>query len=164
MIHIKNKIILIALSLLIFFALAGCCGAKKTSTAIAKKETEVKNSVPALQEDFEKTAGNKIYFSFDSFVLSAEAKKTLLNQANWLNAQQKTIANIEGYCDEIGTKAYNFGLGLRRAEAAKKFLVKSGVNQDRLVVISYGKSKANKKEHTKAAHKRDRRVVTIVIR
>jgi peptidoglycan-associated lipoprotein len=48
---------------------------------------------------------------------------------------------IEGYCDPIGTAEYNMALGMRRAEAAKAYLVRLGADADQLTVMSYGEEK-----------------------
>ncbi|MBM3332821.1 peptidoglycan-associated lipoprotein [candidate division WOR-3 bacterium] len=48
---------------------------------------------------------------------------------------------IEGYCDPVGTAEYNMALGMRRAEAAKAYLVRLGASGNQLTTISYGEEK-----------------------
>jgi outer membrane protein OmpA-like peptidoglycan-associated protein len=49
-----------------------------------------------------------------------------------------------GHTDVRGSDPYNDRLGLRRAEAVKEFLMKSGVSPDRLITVSMGKEEAQK--------------------
>ena len=48
---------------------------------------------------------------------------------------------VEGHCDERGTREYNLGLGDRRSNAVRQFLVAEGVAAARLKTISYGKER-----------------------
>ncbi|HTW93118.1 MAG TPA: OmpA family protein [bacterium] len=86
-----------------------------------------------------------IHFDFDkSDVRPGDA--TIL-QSNYdllqkaIAAKQKPMVTIEGYCDPIGTAAYNMALGMRRAEAAKAYLVKLGADLNMFSTISYGQEK-----------------------
>lgn len=83
----------------------------------------------------------KIYFDFDQFTLSAEARKTLGENAKYLQANGGVQVVVEGHCDERGSDEYNLALGESRALAAKNYLVSLGVNASRLSVISYGEEK-----------------------
>jgi peptidoglycan-associated lipoprotein len=65
---------------------------------------------------------------------------------------------LEGHCDERGSAEYNLGLGDRRANAAKEFLVQLGVPTDRLSVISYGKERPQCTESNEGCWQRNRRV------
>lgn len=83
----------------------------------------------------------KIYFDFDQFTLSAEARETLANNAEYLKMNDGVQVVIEGHCDERGSDEYNLALGESRAIAAKNYLVSLGVSAKRLSVISYGEEK-----------------------
>jgi peptidoglycan-associated lipoprotein len=117
-----------------------------------------------LRSDFEKNIGNKVYFAFDSAILSQEAKDRLKKQAEWLVAHSNVIATIEGHCDERGSRNYNLALGLRRAEAAEKFLITQGIDQRRLTVVTYVKDKPEVEGHNKNAWRLNRRAVAIIIK
>ncbi|MCL2737259.1 MAG: OmpA family protein, partial [Alphaproteobacteria bacterium] len=62
----------------------------------------------------------KVYFAFDSYVITEEARANLLGQALYLRNNPATNIRIAGNCDERGTYEYNLALGWRRAEAAKR--------------------------------------------
>jgi|GEM_PF-1428977 len=147
---------------LLSFILLGCSCVKKSIHSA--NDNQIQNDINALHREFKSLADEKVYFSFDSIKLSKEAKCTLILQANWLNSKQNVVANIEGHCDEIGTEAYNLRLGLKRAKSVRDFLVEHGVEASRLSVISYGKSRPEDSRNIKAAHKVNRRAVTVVIK
>ena len=69
---------------------------------------------------------------------------------------------IQGHCDERGTRDYNLGLGERRANAAKDHLVALGVNPNRLKTISYGKERPVALGANEAAWSQNRRAVSVV--
>ena len=61
---------------------------------------------------------------------------------------QRPGFTIEGYCDPVGTAEYNMALGMRRAEAAKSYLVRLGVSASQLSTISYGEEKLVTQDET----------------
>lgn len=81
-----------------------------------------------------------VYFDFDKFNVSSNMYDVVSKNAALFNANGATALNIkvEGNCDEWGTDEYNYALGLKRAKAVKDALVRSGVNGDRISVVSYG--------------------------
>ena len=48
---------------------------------------------------------------------------------------------IEGHTDYIGSYEYNKRLSEKRANAVKQYLIKLGVDPDRLITVGYGKSR-----------------------
>ncbi len=82
-----------------------------------------------------------VFFDFDAYALSAEARTVLDADARLLRARPAVNVVIEGHCDERGTEEYNQALGERRAQAAKEYLVNAGIAASRLSLISYGKER-----------------------
>src|SRR5262245_42516643 len=74
---------------------------------------------PGSQQDLAATAGDRIFFAFDSSEISPEAQRILQRQAEWLRRYPNVGVTIEGHCDERGTREYNLALGERRAQATK---------------------------------------------
>lgn len=118
--------------------------------------------VPGSQEDLAQNVGDRVYFDFDSSVLSPEARQTLEAQAEWLKKYADVRFSIEGHCDERGTREYNLALGERRAAAAKNYLVALGIDESRLDTISYGKERPYALGHDDAAWSQNRRAVSMV--
>jgi len=102
-------------------------------------------------------ANEDVYFDYDSAVLSAAAQGVLKNKSIILGKYSGVSVKIEGHCDERGTNEYNLALGERRAESAKSFLVKLGVNPSRLKTISYGEEKPVDAGHDESAWSKNRR-------
>lgn len=82
-----------------------------------------------------------IFFSFDKSDLTDQSKDILRKNADWLKENPNARVEIQGHCDERGTNNYNLGLGERRAQSTKNYLVSQGVSQDRIFTISYGEEK-----------------------
>ena len=82
-----------------------------------------------------------VYFGYDRYDLSAEARTSLQAQAAWLNDNPSVTITVEGHCDERGTREYNLALGDRRATSVKNYLVALGVNPSRVRTVSYGKER-----------------------
>ena len=52
-----------------------------------------------------------IYFDFDQYNLSTDARDVLKSHSGWLKNSASAQVEIEGYCDERGTGEYNLALG-----------------------------------------------------
>jgi peptidoglycan-associated lipoprotein len=67
---------------------------------------------------------------------------------------------IEGHTDNVGSKDFNYKLGLDRAEAVKRYLYENEqIPLHKINVISYGEEKPIAPNKTKAGRAQNRRVV-----
>jgi peptidoglycan-associated lipoprotein len=98
-----------------------------------------------------------VFFDYDSSAVRAEARDTLMNNAQWLKANSDVAVTIEGHCDERGSSEYNLALGMRRAKAAEEVLVASGITPERINVVSYGKERPFVQGHDESAWRLNRR-------
>jgi peptidoglycan-associated lipoprotein len=98
-----------------------------------------------------------IYFDYDSFVLSADARKILEKNARLLRNDTAEKIVIKGHTDERGSDAYNLALGERRARAAYNYLVALGIPADRLSILSYGEEQPAVSGHDEESWARNRR-------
>lgn len=117
---------------------------------------------PASPQYFSQTIGDRVLFGLDSIALTAEGQRTLDGQAQWLLTNSDYLAIIEGHADEIGTREYNIGLGSRRANAVREYLVSKGVPSSRLRTISYGKERPIEICSEESCYSRNRRAVTVI--
>ena len=98
-----------------------------------------------------------VFFEFDRYELSADARSVLRANADWLKGNPTVRVEIEGHCDERGTNEYNLALGAKRAQAAREYLATLGVAAERLSTISYGEEIPVCKEASEACWKQNRR-------
>lgn len=141
-----TKLTLLVIPLTIVLALMGC--PKKCVKPVAEEPVVVEEPV----EEKVEVAPPKgelnlqtIYFDFDksdirpgdASILQANAEQ--IKKA--VEAGQKLTVIIEGHCCPLGTSEYNMALGMRRAESAKSYLVKLGVDAGLLNTISYGEER-----------------------
>jgi peptidoglycan-associated lipoprotein len=99
----------------------------------------------------------EIYFAFDSFDLTPDARATLKRHSDWLKSNSAARVEIEGHCDDRGTNEYNLALGAKRAQSAKDYLVSLGIPGDRLATISYGEELPVCREENEDCWQKNRR-------
>ena len=114
--------------------------------------------VPGSAADFAYQTGGepRVFFGYDQYDLSSQARNVLRKQADWLNNYNNVTATIEGNADERGTREYNLALAARRAESVKSFLVGLGVGPSRLTTVSYGKERPIDGRSSEAGWSRNR--------
>jgi len=82
-----------------------------------------------------------IFFDYDDFSIRADMWDRLKANAKYLLEHPKVKVEIQGNCDERGTNEYNMALGMKRALEVKKILIKFGIEESRINVISFGEEK-----------------------
>lgn len=81
----------------------------------------------------------RIHFDFDrSAIRPGEDTQVLEAKLAILQANPAVQLEIVGHCDERGSDEYNMLLGMRRARAAKEWLVNRGIEDGRITVLSRG--------------------------
>ncbi len=103
-----------------------------------------------------------IFFDFDKYELRPADIEVLNRNAEELKKNPKAKIRIEGNCDERGTVKYNRGLGTRRAEAARDYLVKLGIPADQFSILSNGKEKPKYPGKTEEVYAKNRRVDFVI--
>ena len=116
-------------------------GAPDMELDMPGSEGDVSAAPQAMEEEIAKFEQDRIYFDFDKFNLTADARKILAEKASFLNAHPNMNVRIEGHCDERGTREYNLALGERRAKSAQDYLIFLGINPTRVSIISYGEER-----------------------
>ena len=129
--------------------------AEGAPTAVAKV-TPPEAPAPPLPQGLE-----DVYFEFDKWALTDEAKKTLTAQAELLKQNPTAPITLEGYADERGSEEYNRVLGEKRALEVRRFLTELGVTNP-FTVISFGKDKPVCTEKDEACFQKNRHVHVVV--
>ncbi len=160
------------LSVIAVAVMLAACSTKKTETGggatpaasppPAAAPAAPRGPAPDSIEYFNTVVGNMVSFDFDKYDLSASAQAILKGQAAWLNQYPTRTLTVEGHCDERGTREYNLGLGDRRSNSVKQFLIAQGVNAGRVKTISYGKERPLCVSSDEACWSKNRRGSSVV--
>jgi len=111
---------------------------------------------PVREPDFTQEVRDA-YFDYDKADLRPDARTALSTTADFLKKNPSIKVTVEGHCDERGSTEYNLGLGDRRANAVKQYIVSLGIPADRVNVVSFGKEKPFCMESTEACWQQNRR-------
>lgn len=160
---------LLAVVFLLAATISGCSGALKTRVTELEQQTATQEAeintlerrladvdagaetfageadyrlarLEAGPEGMELISKHEIQFDLNKYELSAEAKLALDQIADELAARPQAIIELIGQTDALGTADYNFWLGERRAEEARRYLrEKFEIPLTRLQSASYGK-------------------------
>jgi peptidoglycan-associated lipoprotein len=98
-----------------------------------------------------------VYFEFDKSTIKPEGQAVISAWAGFLKQYGTDKIQIQGNCDERGTREYNIALGERRAKAVADALKAEGVADSQLSLISYGKEKPVALGHDESAWSQNRR-------
>ena len=108
--------------------------------------------------------GEMVHFDTDRYDIRAGDAAILDRKLDILRGHPGVRVRITGHADERYTDEYNFVLGTRRAEAAKDYLVRRGVDGARLETASMGETQPidpASNEEAWAKNRRDEFLVTV---
>jgi peptidoglycan-associated lipoprotein len=99
-----------------------------------------------------------VHFETDEHVVKDKAEiQALIQAAAYLKKNPNVYLVIEGHTDERAPASYNIALGMRRANYVRSFLVKQGVDLNRIYTVSRGKEHPLASGHTPDDWKANRR-------
>jgi len=106
---------------------------------IRREAEEAARREAAITAEVKQMIASMINFDFDKSNIRAGRDTDVLQQKlTVLQANPMLRLEITGHCDERGSDEYNMALGMRRANAAKQWLVDHGIGESRLTVRSMG--------------------------
>ncbi len=121
-----------------------------TTDLAPEVKTEVQNKL--------NFAAKNIEFETGSDRIRTTSFKDLDNVVAIMNQYKDLKVNIDGHTDNIGKESANVDLSMRRAIAVNDYLVKKGINQNRLAASGYGPSKPIATNNTAEGRQKNRRV------
>jgi peptidoglycan-associated lipoprotein len=99
----------------------------------------------------------RIHFEFNLATITDESAAVLQRKADALRANPNVMITIEGHCDERGSLEYNQALGMRRAQAARAYLVSLGLAESRFRVVTFGEERPLSMGSNEGAWRQNRR-------
>ena len=132
---------------------------------VAKIDSTVtKKTYQGIEGEFLETPMLKdCHFEFDRYELTMQARRILAENAKILKKMSFSKVQIEGHCDERGTREYNLALGERRATSVKNYLASLGIPEKHISTISYGEEMPVDPSHNEAAWAKNRRAHIIIL-
>ncbi len=169
-----TRLALNALIATLFAALVGACASPPppppapTPAPRALSKTEI--TVAALKamnfeprdDGWHLSLPAPLIFAFDSDVVAAGARDTLLRVGRELNELGIDRALVRGHTDNVGTAEYNQTLSKRRADAVARVLMDGGYPTDRIDAKGLGATVPTADNASAEGRSQNRRVVIIV--
>jgi outer membrane protein OmpA-like peptidoglycan-associated protein len=83
--------------------------------------------------------------------------------ADFMNAKPNIEIQIEGHTDAVGSNDVNDALSVKRAESVKQYLIKSGINPQKMQVKGFGERKPLASNDTEFGRMLNRRTEIVII-
>jgi outer membrane protein OmpA-like peptidoglycan-associated protein len=99
-----------------------------------------------------------VEFAFNKAELTGSSSVILDVAVDQLELCPKIPMEVDGHTDSVGPEDYNQGLGQRRAEAVKGYLVSKGIRSSRLTARSFGETRPVASNDTDEGRQTNRRV------
>jgi len=155
----------VALCGLLMLSLNACALFKKKNQYAGMSDSDMVNGAPLpdRQEGVSFTGSNvdrskfaPVHFGYDSVSVEPGETGKLDTVAKFMKSSDKMLI-IAGFTDERGTAEYNRGLGERRAQAVRSYLLQKGADTDRIQTTSFGSEMPADAGHDEAAWAKNRR-------
>ena len=136
----------------------------RVSINVTPPTDKPKDATPGVTEDVTAALERLVkdaYFGYDSAEIREDARATLQRNSDGFKEIfgkfNSASIIVEGHCDDRGSAEYNLGLGERRANAAREFLVQLGLSGDKLKAVTYGKERQACTDATEDCWQKNRR-------
>jgi peptidoglycan-associated lipoprotein len=162
----------ITLSVALACALSACAGTGKKGARFAGADGDYVSGTPLperqegvsfMSDSVDKRRFSPVYFAFDSSEIGDSEKGKLDEVANFMRDSSSTVI-IAGFTDERGTPEYNRGLGERRAQSVRQYLISLGASGGKLQTVSFGAEMPADPASNESAWARNRRAEFGVVR
>lgn len=124
----------------------------------AELKEMLKKEEPELFEAIPTDAFSIVQFDFDKDNVKPVYYPDIDRKVEILKRYPQVRMTLVGHTDDRGTEQYNYQLGLERAQQVKDYMVKHGIDANRLFVESKGKSQPIYPNSTEDNRYKNRRV------
>lgn len=83
---------------------------------------------------------NNIYYDLDDDKILPDAEKDLMYLVELMDKYTDMVIELSSHTDSRGVSTYNQKLSQRRADSAKRWLVKEGIDAERIKTVGYGET------------------------
>lgn len=100
---------------------------------------------------------DNVYFETDKYVIQAEGINDLNRIIQLLNDNPAVLITVSGHTDAIASESYNLKLSHQRANAVEAYLIKNGIQKERITTEGFGESvplRSNADEAGRAVNRR----------
>jgi peptidoglycan-associated lipoprotein len=107
----------------------------------SEQKQKISNDIAQVMQS-DNGKGNTLYFGFNQYTLSSDAKQKADAVAKILIKFPNQTIQVAGNADSIGSDNYNFSLGQKRATAVDDYLRAQGVSPSQVCTVSYGSTRS----------------------
>jgi len=160
------KIARLTLTATVVLSLGACAAFKKKPQYAGSSDGDFVNGSPLpdrqegvsfLADNVERNRFSPVYFAFDSYAVDPSEASKLNAVASFLKNSSSKELIIAGFTDERGTAEYNRGLGEKRAQAVRSYLLERGADSSRIQTTSFGAEMPADPGHGESAWAKNRR-------
>ena len=123
------------------------CPRKYNLVVVTEKKIELKQTV---------------FFDFNKATIKSVSFALLNDVAQAMADNPKIKVEIGGHTDSIGNDAFNLKLSQQRAESVRTYLIKRGIDSNRMVPKGYGENVPIADNRTEAGRSQNRRVEFVI--
>ena len=147
-------------------SLLAACGSQPTKEAakpaapVAQKPAAATTQAVAvnpLDDPNNILSHRSVYYDFDKSIVKDEYKPMVKAHSEYLVGHASAKVQLQGNCDERGSREYNLALGQRRADSVKQLMEAAGVPAAQVSTVSYGSEKPRAAGHNEEAWAQNRR-------
>jgi outer membrane protein OmpA-like peptidoglycan-associated protein len=121
------------------------------------QKVAARNRVSSLEE-LSRSVSLAVYFRTESAEIDTDSRPRIEKLAEFLKQFPEIKLLVEGFADKRGASDFNRDLGQKRALAVESELIRAGIDKQRILLHSYGESRAQSAETDLDGVMFDRRV------
>jgi len=119
--------------------LPGETGMKSFAVEFLTEKDVAVSSIIKIEPSNEKEFTPKpVYFKFNSSDIQITDIPYIYDLIDYLRKNEKAMLSLDGFSDGIGSYRANLDISVRRAEIIKDYIVRSGINKDRITTKGSG--------------------------
>lgn len=107
---------------------------------------------------------NNLFFDYNKSDLLTQSFPELDRVVYLLKNYPIHLVEIGGHTDSLGSEDYNKKLSERRAEEVRKYLMKKGIDKDKVVIKGYGPTQPVADNDTDEGRAKNRRVELVILK